>query len=196
MIPLDLVLENPYVRLRPLQESDVPHLLPFAEQEPELWRYSLMQIQGAADLQNYIRTALVGRAAGKEFPFMVWDKQQEAYAGSTRYYDIQYANNMLQIGYTWFGKKFQGTRVNKSCKFLMLQYAFETLGMHRVEFRADERNQHSRRAMLSIGCTYEGTLRSHMPLAEGTRRNSVIFSILREEWDTRVKHALQNTLEH
>lgn len=194
MIPLDLVLENPYVRLRALQESDVPNLQTFAEQEPELWRYSLMQIHGADDLQHYIRTALIGRAAGKEFPFIVWDKQQNAYSGSTRYYDIQYANNMLQIGYTWFGSAFQGTRVNKSCKFLMLQYAFETLDMQRVEFRADERNLHSRQAMLSIGCTYEGTLRSHMPLADGARRNSVVLSILREEWDTRVKQALLNKL--
>lgn len=195
MIPLDLVLENQHVLLRPLQESDLLHLRRFMQEEPELWRYSLMPIFGPDDLQNYIRAALVGRAAGKEFPFIVWDKQQQMYAGSTRYYDIQYANQMLQIGYTWIGKHFQGTLVNKSCKYLMLEYAFDVLGMQRVEFRADVRNQRSRQAMLSIGCRYEGILRSHMPLPEGNRRDSIILSILRTEWNDYARAGLLQKLQ-
>lgn len=190
MIPLDLTLENEFVALRALQESDHQLLQNFAETEPDLWQYSLMQIQNSDDLHAYIRAALVGRAAGKEFPFIVYNKVLQQFAGSTRYYDIQYQQNTLQIGYTWYGKAHWGSRVNKSCKYLLLQYAFETLDMQRVEFRADERNTRSKQAMLSIGCVPEGILRNHMTLPDGSRRSSIVLSILRDEWFSRVKSNL------
>lgn len=190
MIPLDLTLENEFVALRALQESDHQLLQNFAETEPDLWQYSLMQIQNSDDLHAYIRAALVGRAAGKEFPFIVYNKVLQQFAGSTRYYDIQYQQNTLQIGYTWYGKAHWGSRVNKSCKYLLLQYAFETLDMQRVEFRADERNSRSKQAMLSIGCVPEGVLRNHMTLPDGSRRSSIVLSILRDEWFSRVKSNL------
>lgn len=190
MIPLDLTLENEFVALRALQESDHQLLQNFAETEPDLWQYSLMQIQNSDDLHAYIRAALVGRAAGKEFPFIVYNKVLQQFAGSTRYYDIQYQQNTLQIGYTWYGKAHWGSRVNKSCKYLLLQYAFETLDMQRVEFRADERNTRSKQAMLSIGCVPEGVLRNHMTLPDGSRRSSIVLSILRDEWFSRVKSNL------
>ena len=190
MIPLDLTLENEFVALRALQESDHQLLQNFAETEPDLWQYSLMQIQNSDDLHAYIRAALVGRAAGKEFPFIVYNKVLQQFAGSTRYYDIQYQQNTLQIGYTWYGKAHWGSRVNKSCKYLLLQYAFETLDMQRVEFRADERNTRSKQAMLSIGCVPEGILRNHMTLPDGSRRSSIVLSILRDEWFSHVKSAL------
>lgn len=190
MIPLDLTLENEFVALRALQESDHQLLQNFAETEPDLWQYSLMQIQNSDDLHVYIRAALVGRAAGKEFPFIVYNKVLQQFAGSTRYYDIQYQQNTLQIGYTWYGKAHWGSRVNKSCKYLLLQYAFETLDMQRVEFRADERNTRSKQAMLSIGCVPEGVLRNHMTLPDGSRRSSIVLSILRDEWFSRVKSNL------
>lgn len=194
MIPLNLVLENEHVMLRALQESDLEHLAIYAENEPDIWQYSLMPIHGIADLREYIRAALVGRAAGKEFPFIIYDKVRQQYAGSTRYYDIQFQHNSLQIGYTWIGKSFWGSLVNKSCKYVLLQYAFETLQMERVEFRADVRNTRSRKAMQSIGCIEEGVLRSHMILADGSRRSSVILSILKDEWHAEIKTRLQQQL--
>ncbi len=195
MIPLNLKLENAHVQLRALQESDLEHLAHFADEEPDLWQYSLMPIHGTADMQAYIRAALVGRAAGKEFPFIIYNKDLNQYAGSTRFYDIQFQQHSLQIGYTWLGKAHWGSRVNKSCKFLMLAYAFEQLHMERVEFRADVRNARSRKAMASIGCVEEGIIRSHMTLADGSRRSSVMLSILKDEWESGVKMRLKQLVE-
>ncbi|OYU53935.1 MAG: GNAT family N-acetyltransferase [Chitinophagaceae bacterium BSSC1] len=183
----EYVLENDCVILRPLQSNDCGNLQHFAIAEPEIWQFSLMPINSPESLSNYIEQALEERKMGKSYPFVVIDKQSGAYAGSTRFYDIQPAFKTLQLGYTWYGKAFQGTGLNKHCKFLLLQFAFETLGMERVEFRADNQNARSIAAMKSIGCTVEGVLRSHMPNQTGGRRNSIVLSILKEEWLSHIK---------
>jgi len=193
----DYIPQDERVLLRPLKLNDFDKLLPFALNEPETWRYS-SKTAGSADLMKaYIDEALEARAKGSEYPFIVFDKQANAYAGSTRFYDIQVANGALQLGYTWYGKSFRGTGMNKHCKFLLLQLAFETLGAHRVEFRADARNEVSIAAMKSIGCTVEGVLRSHRILREGGRGDSIVLSILKDEWLGDVKerlHAKLNSL--
>ena len=124
----------------------------------------------------------------------MYDKQTNKYAGSTRFYDIQVQSHTLQLGYTWYGKDFRGTGLNKHCKFLLLQLAFEELGMERVEFRADARNERSIAAMKSIGCTVEGILRQNVPLRDGGRRDSIILSILKSEWEGGVKERLKGKL--
>lgn len=179
----EYLLEDEVVRLRPLTMNDLPHLLPFSEQEPDLWRFSLIQAGGGeAQLRAYIEMALEGRAKGVEYPFIVFDKRSGAYAGSTRFYDIQPAHETLQLGYTWYGKAFQGTGLNQHCKQLLLDFAFNTLGVARVEFRADNNNARSIAAMKKIGCTVEGVLRSNTRRPDGTRRDSIVLSILKEEW--------------
>jgi N-acetyltransferase len=183
----EYVLENDCVLLRPLQSSDCGNLQHFAITEPEIWQYSLMPINSPESLFHYIEQALEERKAGKSYPFVVIDKQSGNYAGATRFYDIQPVFKTLQLGYTWYGKAYQGTGLNKHCKFLLLQFAFETLGMERVEFRADNQNAKSIAAMKSIGCKVEGVLRSHMPNQTGGRRNSIVLSILKEEWYSHVK---------
>lgn len=190
MFSQPIVLENNLVLLRPLELTDGPHLAHFARNEPEIWQYSLVRIAHEEDLQKYIAQAVENRQAGKEYPFIVFDKKTDRYAGSTRFYDIQPAHQSLQLGYTWYGKAFQGTHVNRNCKWLLLQYAFETLGMERVEFRADNRNQRSIAAMHRIGCVTEGVLRNHLPNAEGGRRDSIVLSILRQEWFATVRDNL------
>jgi len=100
----------------------------------------------------------------------------------------------LQLGFTWYGKEFQGTGLNKHCKFLLLQFAFEAIGMERVEFRADINNKRSIAAMKSIGCVEEGVLRSHANKVEGGRRDSIILSILKDEWFNTVKQNLLQKL--
>lgn len=195
MIPDSLVLENEKVMLRLLDASDFGHLLPFSLNEPETWYYSLVRAGGADHLRNYMNIALEAKAAGSEFPFIVYDKLTGRYAGSTRFYDIQYGFGTLQLGYTWYGKEFRGTGLNKNCKFLLLQYAFENLGMERVEFRADAGNERSIAAMKSIGCKVDGILRSNMPKADGGRRDSIVLSILRDEWHAEVKSLLQDKIK-
>ncbi|MEO3403497.1 GNAT family protein [Mucilaginibacter sp. CAU 1740] len=188
------ILEDDSVMLRPLTTDDLENLLPFALKEPETWNYSLTSAAGEEGMKAYIQAAIHGRASGKEYAFIVTDKTSGQYAGCTRFYDIQPAYQSLQLGYTWYGEKFRGTGLNKHCKFLMLQFAFEELNMQRVEFRADARNQRSIAAMKSIGCTVEGILRSNMPLADGTRRDSIVLSILKSEWDNEVKQKLKSRL--
>lgn len=190
----DYILENDFVQLRALQKDDYELLLPFALQEPEIWKYSLKPAAGAEGWRNYLDAALAAREEKKEYPFIVFDKRQQKYAGSTRFYDIQLDNQTLQLGYTWYGKDFQGTGLNKHCKFLLLQFVFEEIGAERVEFRADYANKRSIAAMQSLGCKIEGVLRNHLPKYDGSRRDSIILSILKDEWFTTVKAALQKKL--
>lgn len=191
----DIFLEDEQVILRSLQETDIDNLLEFSINEPELWKFSLVRANGKENLENYIQIALDARANKTELPFIVFDKKTGKYAGSTRFYDVNFPFKTIQIGYTWYGKDFQGTKLNKHCKYLLLKYAFETLGMERVEFRADNNNERSKAAMLSIGCKVDGVLRSNMPTFESdVRRDSIVLSILRNEWFEEVKRNLKTKL--
>jgi len=192
----DYILEDDCVLLRPLETKDCANLLDFSLQEPDIWRYSLLQAGGEENLKQYIHIALEAKKAGREYPFIVFDKRTQKYAGSTRFYDIQIPYKTLQLGYTWYGKQFQGTGLNRHCKYLLLQFAFETMGMERVEFRADNNNARSIAAMKSIGCTVEGVLRSHMPTYNSdVRRDSIVLSILKNEWENHAKQQLANKLK-
>jgi len=187
------IIENDRVLIRPLVKEDISHLLPFSLNEPELWTYSLVPAHGEENLKKYMELALAKREQHDSYPFIVYDKKTQQYAGSTRFYDIQIQHNTVQLGYTWFGKAFQGTGLNKHCKFLLLKFAFETLGVDRVEFRADNNNKRSIAAMQSIGCTVEGVLRSNCKAMDG-RRDSIVLSILKDEWTANVKSLLLNKL--
>lgn len=188
------VLENEVALLRPLEKEDFINLLPFALNEPQLWKYSLISAEGEQGLHNYINIACQAKKENKEYPFIVFDKRTNEYAGSTRFYDILIEYKTLQLGYTWYGKKFQGTGLNKNCKYLLLSFAFEQAGMERVEFRADNNNAKSIAAMKSIGCKTDGILRSNMPTRDGGRRDSIVFSILKDEWVNDVKEKLRNKI--
>ena len=188
------ILEDERALLRPLKETDIEFLLPFAIKEPDTWKFSQTSARSEKGMRAYVDTALSNKVTGKEYPFIVFDKLTAEYAGSTRFYDIQPQNNMLQLGYTWYGEKFRGSGLNKHCKFLLLQFAFENLNMYRVEFRADARNERSISAMKSIGCKPEGIIRSHMWLEDGTRRDSMVLSILKNEWENGVKENLKKRL--
>lgn len=187
----DYILENDKVKLIPLRLSDYDNLVRFAIDEPELWIFSLMQANSPEKMKAYIEHALKSRNEKKEYPFVVFDKTSNRFAGSTRFYDIQLNNESLQLGFTWYGKEFQGTGLNKNCKFLLLEFAFERMNMQRVEFRADNENKRSISAMKSIGCVEEGILRSNSPKADGGRRDSIVLSVLKDEWLTRVKNDLK-----
>lgn len=187
----DITLEDEQVLLRPLQITDVDNLLEISLNEPETWKYSLVQANGKENLINYIQLAVKARENKNQFAFIVFDKKSGKYAGSSRFYDINQDFKTLQLGFTWYGKQFRGTGLNKHCKFLLLQFAFEELEMERVEFRADNSNARSIAAMKSIGCKEEGVLRNHMPTFNSDlRRDTIILSILRSEWFDSVKDNL------
>lgn len=186
----EYILENDVVKLRPLTAVDFDILAEFSISEPNLWQYSLIPANGLKNMQNYLDTALKDRTNETSYPFIVYDKRKKAYAGSTRFYDYQKVHNTTQLGYTWYGKAFWGTGLNKNCKYLMLQFAFEELGLDRVEFRADNNNERSKAAMKSIGCKVEGVLRNNCVSTTG-RRDSIVLSILKNEWFNSLKPYLK-----
>ncbi len=189
----DYILENDRVLLRPLQPEDFELLKEFSINEPELWTYSLVSGAGEENLRTYMKAAFADKAKETAYPFIVFDKRTQRFVGSTRFYDYQPKHNTVQLGYTWYGKEAQGTGLNKNCKFLLLQFAFEELGLDRVEFRADNNNKRSIAAMKSIGCTVEGVLRSNCASPTG-RRDSIVLSILKDEWFDVIKSTLSQQL--
>jgi len=190
----DYVLEDDRVQLRPLHSLDATELAVYVSTQPEIWTYSLVAINEVADLQGYINTAIESRKNKTAYPFIVFDKQLNKYVGSTRLYDVQLNFETTQLGYTWYSKEVWGTGLNAHCKFLLLQFAFEQMKFKRVEFRADNNNKRSIAAMQKMGCTVEGVLRSHLPKPDGTRRDSIVLSITKEEWEQKVKSLLKNQL--
>lgn len=190
----DYILENDFVKLIPLQMEDFENLKHFSLNEPELWQYSLIPANGLEQLKNYIELAINGRKAKHSYAFIVYDKRKKAFAGSTRFYDFQEQHKTTQLGFTWYGKDFQGTGLNQNCKFLLLQFAFETLELERVEFRADFNNKRSIAAMKKIGCTEEGVLRNNCASLTG-RRDSIVLSILQSEWRNGVKEKLISIID-
>ena len=180
----DIILEDERVFLRPLMQEDAILLSPYVKDEPALWKYALTPITTAEAFDQYIKIAIESKQLKTAYPFIVFDKLQNKYVGSTRFYDIQLENKSTQLGYTWYSEKTWGTGLNEHCKLLLLTYAFETIGFERVEFRADNRNKRSIAAMQKIGCTVEGILRNHLPTSDGTRRDSIVLSMLKNEWPT------------
>lgn len=190
----DIILENDRVLLRPLAMTDMDLLMNFSLDEPELWTYSLTPASGIENLKDYMFKAIHDRKEGKTYPFLVIDKLHNEVAGSTRFYDYNALYKTVQLGYTWYGKKFQGTGLNKNCKYLMLKHAFESWQQERVEFRADNTNKRSIAAMKSIGCVEEGVLRSNCSSPNG-RRDSIVLSILKNEWQEGVKEILEEKIQ-
>jgi len=191
----DYTLQDDRVLLRPLTLEDYDLLVPYALAEPDTWKYSAVELVGETGMREYINEAIQQRNSQTSYPFIVYDKVTEKYIGSTRLYDIQLKHKTTQLGYTWYSIASRGTGINKHCKYLLLQFAFETLGFERVEFRADLRNELSIAAMKSIGCTVEGVLRKSMILSNGDRRDSIVLSILKSEWESGIKTSLKERLK-
>ncbi|WP_289044395.1 GNAT family protein [uncultured Olleya sp.] len=178
-----ITLENDRVKLIPLDLTNYKHLTTIAS-EKDLIYYSPNQIDTPETLKQYVQVALDGFKQNITLPFIVFDKDKQAFAGSTRFGLIHHKNKVLHIGWTWIGKTFQGTGLNSQMKFLMLQYAFETLDFEKVEFRIDERNIKSRKAVEKLGATLEGLLRQNTVMNDGFRRNTCCYGILKSEWNT------------
>jgi len=188
------VLENEMVLMRPLVTQDIIHLLSFSKNEPDLWQYSLVSAAGKKNLHNYLNLAINMRANKTGYPFIIFDKRTNEYAGSTRFYSYSAFHQTTSIGYSWIGKKFQGTGLNKNCKYLLLEFLFNTVNMERVEFQADKNNAISIAAMKSIGCKMEGLLRNSYKGPDG-RRSSVVLSIIKKDWEKKTKNMLLDKIQ-
>lgn len=179
--PRPVTLTAKVVSLEPLSMDHASALLDAAKSE-EIWRHTLDQPQTPEAMQDYIARALVDRDAGTTVPFVVRHLATNRFIGCTRYVGIASLRRSLEIGYTWYAPEFWRTAVNTECKYLLLQHAFETLRYIRVEFMVNAANARSRAAVLRLGATEEGVLRSRMVRRTGERFDGVVFSILDHEW--------------
>ena len=178
----EILLQNDRVLLRPLLPEDNQNLQAVATAHPDLVQYSPYTIFTSEQLTAYVAASLKDRESCVRYAFAIYDKQKASWAGSTSFGNISNKDQRLEIGWTWIGKNFQQTGLNRACKFLLLQYSFEQLLFERVEFKTDARNLASRTAIEKIGGQYEGALRSHTLMLDGFRRTTVYYSILKEEW--------------
>jgi RimJ/RimL family protein N-acetyltransferase len=174
-------LENDRVLLQPLTLENFEELISIASQN-NLVQYSPSNISTRASLKDYVETAIKQLNNGTSIPFIIYDKHEKAYAGSTRYMNMNFKNKVLHIGSTWLGREFHGSGLNDQMKSLMLQHAFVEMDFEKVEFRVDERNIKSRKAVEKLGCTLEGILRKDTYLLDGFKRNTCCYGLLREEW--------------
>lgn len=178
------VLENEIARLMPLTLENFQHLYLVAS-EHKLVQYSPAAIETREGLKNYVEKALEQHKNRQSIPFIIYDRRNEKYAGSTRYMHIDWDNKVLHIGATWIGREFQGSGLNDQIKLLMINYAFGPMGFEKVEFRIDERNIRSRKAVEKLGAHLEGILRANVYLLDGYKRNTCCYGILKAEWEAR-----------
>ncbi len=176
---LPVILEGETVRLEPLRFNHAAGLAEHAA--PELFSFFAGLHPKESTHQaclEYIRARMVDPSLS----FAIVHKATELAVGHTSYMDIKPEHLTLEIGSTWIGKAYQGTKVNPECKFLLLQHAFEELRCVRVQLKTDERNVQSQKAMEKLGAKYEGLLRKQSIYPNGYIRNTVMYSILDEEW--------------
>ena len=176
-----MILEDQRVRLEPLTIDHIDKLLPVAK-EDKLVQYSPSDIATSNSLREYVGQALKDQQQGSAQPYAVYDKLASNYAGCTRYMNISAANKVLEIGSTWIGRTYQGSGLNTHMKILMLDHAFDSMEYEKVEFRIDERNSRSRKAVEKLGAVHEGILRKNVYLLDGFKRNTCCYGILKEEW--------------
>jgi N-acetyltransferase len=177
----NIILENNFALLRPSSLKDEEGFSKIAF-DPDIWKYNVARIMNSTELNEFINSSLDDRERNFRYPFTIIDKRVGEIAGSTSYANFSIKDKRLEIGWTWLGKKFMGTGLNKECKFLLLQYAFEHLKFERVEFKTDVLNKASRRALQKIGAKEEGILRSHTLMHDGRRRDTIYYSMLSNEW--------------
>lgn len=181
MIPPGLTLETCKAILRPLAENDFDDLFRLA-QDREMWDYFTVNLSDPAQLQKWITGLLADKTAGTKHPFTIMDKASGEIAGSMSLLNISFHDLRLEIGSSWLGARFRSTGMNLHAKYAMIKYAFEELQFERVEFKTDVLNERARKGLRNIGATEEGILRSHMAMWNNRRRDSIFYSILKEEW--------------
>lgn len=174
-------LSGKIVTLIPLAREHSDALLNAAS-DGELWNLWYTSVPNNTSVDAYLNQAFKDQEAERALLFAVVDNNTQKIIGTTRYCNVDNLNQRLEIGYTWYAKSFQRTGVNTECKFLLLSHAFETLNTIAVEFRTHWHNQASRTAIARLGAKQDGVLRNHQKSADGGYRDTVVFSIINQEW--------------
>jgi RimJ/RimL family protein N-acetyltransferase len=176
-----VTLERAPVRLLPLTLDHEPGLRAAAA-DGELWTIRVTSVPEPAQTRAYIEQALTMQAQGSRLPFVVLDAANGAVIGCTSYHDIVPALDRLEIGWTWYAKSHQRSAANTTCKLLLMQHAFDTLGAKVVGWRTDNFNFASQRAIERLGAKKDGVIRHHALRRDGTVRDTVMYSVTAGEW--------------
>jgi RimJ/RimL family protein N-acetyltransferase len=177
----DATLENGDVLLRRLTLDDKAGYARIAY-DPEIWTYFVSTISDEGSLNAFMEQAIHDSLSGVRVVYSIVDRPGGKIAGSTAFGNFAPRERRLEIGWSWLGKEYRGTKVNRVVKGLLLDYAFTTLQCERVEFKTDVLNVRARRGLEAIGAREEGTLRSFNYMPSGRRRDAVYYSILKSEW--------------
>lgn len=176
-----VTLTGSKVILEPLSLEHLDGLIS-AVKDGELWNLWFTSIPAPEKAEEYIKTALGMRENVGAMPFIVRDRESNKIIGCTRYFNVDEVNQRLEIGYTWYSESYQRTAANTECKYLLLSHAFEKLDAIAVEFRTHWHNHKSRAAIARLGAKQDGVLRNHQRTADGSYRDTVVFSIINLEW--------------
>ncbi|MFK7799329.1 MAG: GNAT family N-acetyltransferase [Aureispira sp.] len=177
------------VKLEPLSLAHAKGIR-HAVQDGALWQLWYTAAPAPQQVEPFITQALEELAQGQSLPFAVVNTQSQQVVGTTRLMHADAINKRIEIGHTWYAKSAQQTGINTLCKYLLLEYAFETLQCIAVEFRTHWHNLPSRTAIAKLGAKQDGVLRNHKLDKTGNLRDTVVFSIIDREWKT-VKHSLE-----
>jgi RimJ/RimL family protein N-acetyltransferase len=185
--PKPVTLERGGIRLEPLSPEHHDGLIAAAS-DGELWKLWFTSVPEPAAAMQYIRDAMKGQADGHMLPWAVRDLSDNRVVGTTRYHDIVPAIDRVEIGWTWYAERCQRSHVNTTCKLILLEHAFESLGCAVVGLRTDNFNFRSQKAIEALGAKKDGVLRHHQARRDGTVRDSVMYSILKHEWPDVKRH--------
>lgn len=169
------------VQLIPLREEHEQALVEVS-QDGRLWELEYTFAPHYLEMREYIQKALTQKAEGKRIPFVVMDQTSGRIVGTTSLRDFNWDVRRIEIGYTWYAQSVQRTHINTNCKFLLLQHAFEVLQANSVILRTDILNLKSQKAIERLGAKHDGVLRQDALRKDGSIRDTVMFSIVRDEW--------------
>ena len=186
-------LEGNGVRLEPLK-PDHEKDLGEAAKDGRLWELFFTSVPEPENTRKYIDDALKGQERGDMLAWVVRDLKSNSIVGSTRYHDIIPAASRVEIGYTWYARRCQRTHINTTCKLLLFEYGFEKLNCKVIGLRTDNFNFRSQRAIEALGAKKDGVIRHHWPRRDGSIRDTVMYSVLANEWPD-VKRHLQFRLK-
>jgi N-acetyltransferase len=187
-----VTLQGRYVRLEPISPEFARDILEAGAGFD--WAWMSVKLDSLESVKAWIESTLELQERGEEYTFVVRDLASNRIIGSTRYMDTQPKQKGTEIGWTWYSPSFWGTVVNPECKYLLLKHAFEDWGAVRVQLKTDNKNTHSQRAILKLGAKFEGRLRNHRFRSDGTIRDTMMYSITKEEWPE-VRSALIKRIE-
>lgn len=186
------LLENKAVQLIPMESAHTEGIYE-AAQDKRIWEHMSVELLTKESVEQYIQDAQKKRAAGTDFAYVIVDRPSTKIVGATWLLDMSMQHKRAEIGSTWLNPESWRTPINTNCKFLLMEYCFEELGLQRVQLKTGHENVRSQRAIERLGAVKEGILRSHMIRKEGTVRHTVMYSVTGEEWP-QVRERFQKVL--